>query len=42
VLKWLVGKNIDDIETIGLIMSDYYTEKEDLMRFVSNNLEYRR
>lgn len=40
VLKWLVGKNITDINVIGLIMSDYYTEKNDLMRFVKSNLDY--
>ncbi|MBN2368316.1 CpaF family protein [Candidatus Woesearchaeota archaeon] len=40
MLKWLVGKKIADIETIGLIMSDYYTEKEDLMKLARNNLDY--
>ncbi len=42
VLKWLVNKNIEDIETIGLIMSDYYTDKDALMRCVVNNTEYKR
>ncbi len=40
VLKWLVDKNITDIETIGLIMSDYYTEKDHLMSLVKNNKDY--
>jgi archaeal flagellar protein FlaI len=42
VLKWLVNKDVEDIETIGLIMSDYYTDKETLMNFVRNNLDYKR
>ncbi|MFH2020343.1 MAG: ATPase, T2SS/T4P/T4SS family, partial [archaeon] len=40
VLKWLVEKNIDDINMIGLIISDYYTEKDYLMSFVSQNKDY--
>ncbi len=40
ILKWLVSKDIEDINVIGLIMSDYYTEKEHLMGFVSRNLDY--
>ena len=40
VLKWLVNKNITDINVIGLIMSDYYTEKEHLMTFIKTNKDY--
>ncbi len=40
VLRWIVNKNIEDINIIGLIISDYYTEKEDLMRLVRSNLDY--
>jgi flagellar protein FlaI len=31
VLKWLVKNKIKDVNEIGLIMSDYYTDKDDLM-----------
>ena len=40
VLKWLVTKNIEDINAIGLIMSDYYTEREYLMGIVRSNQNY--
>ena len=40
ILKWMTSKNIADINKIGLIMSDYYTEKEELMKLVRNNLGY--
>ena len=40
VLKWLTNKDITEINTIGLVMSDYYTEKDDLMGLVRNNLDY--
>ena len=40
VLKWLVTKNITDIDTVGMIMSDYYTEKDYLMGLVKRNQMY--
>jgi archaeal flagellar protein FlaI len=40
VLKWLVNKDIKDINVIGLVMSDYYTEKEYLMNIVRSNSDY--
>jgi archaeal flagellar protein FlaI len=40
VLKWLVSKNITDINIIGLILSDYYTEKNHLMNLVKSNKDY--
>jgi flagellar protein FlaI len=40
VLRWLVNKNISDINTIGLIMSDYYTEKNHLLAIVNSNQNY--
>ncbi len=41
VLKWIVDKDISDIHTIGLVMSDYYTEKEHLMSLVRSNRDYK-
>ncbi|MBN1502528.1 CpaF family protein [Candidatus Woesearchaeota archaeon] len=35
ILKWLVKNNITDINTIGLIMSDYFTDKDKLMQSVT-------
>lgn len=40
ILRWLVKKNISDINKIGLIMSDYYTEKEHLLNLVTRNKNY--
>jgi archaeal flagellar protein FlaI len=40
VLQWLLDKDINDINKIGLIMSDYYTEKEHLMRIIKSNQDY--
>ncbi|NTV22898.1 MAG: CpaF family protein [Nanoarchaeota archaeon] len=40
VLKWLVAKQVYDINQIGLIMSDYYTDKDYLMGLVKENKEY--
>ncbi len=35
ILKWLVKNRITDINEIGLLMSDYYTNKEDLLAKVT-------
>jgi flagellar protein FlaI len=40
VLQWLVAKNITDINVIGLIMSDYYTDNARLMTIVRRNGDY--
>jgi len=40
VLRWLASKNITDINIIGLIMSDYYTERQYLMSLVKTNKNY--
>jgi archaeal flagellar protein FlaI len=40
VLKWLVSRQITDITTVGLIMSDYYTEREHLMGLVRSGQDY--
>lgn len=35
ILKWLVQQNISDVNEIGLIMSDYYSDKSYLLKKVS-------
>jgi len=40
LLKWLVNKKIFDINTIGSVMSDYYTEKTELLNKVAGNKDY--
>ncbi len=32
ILKWIVSKGIRDVNEIGLIMSDYYTDKANLLK----------
>lgn len=34
VLKWLVKKNITDVNGFGKVIATYYTNKESLMRFI--------
>ena len=41
VLEWLVRQNIMDINDIGLILSDYYTEKQHIMSLVKTNSNYK-
>jgi len=41
VLQWLVNQNIMDINDIGLILSDYYTEKQHIMSLVKTNSSYK-
>jgi len=37
VLKWLVKQNINTVDTVGRAMAEYYTNKDNLMRFVKKN-----
>ena len=37
VLKWLVKKNIDTVDTVGRVMAEYYTNKDNLMDYVKRN-----
>ncbi len=40
VLKYLVKQNINSVETVGTIMAEYYTNKDNLMKFVSKNKNF--
>ena len=37
VLKWLVKRNIDTVDSVGRIMAEYYTNKDSLMGYVKKN-----
>ena len=37
VLKYLVDKNINTVDTVGKIMAEYYTDKDALMKAVIHN-----
>jgi hypothetical protein len=36
-LKYLVNKKIDTVDGVGRIMAEYYTDKDNLMKFVNKN-----
>ncbi len=37
VLKWLVKQDISTVDGVGRVMAKYYTDKENLMKFVKAN-----
>ncbi len=37
VLRYLVNQNIESVDSVGRIMAEYYTNKENLMKFVKLN-----
>ncbi|MBI2128784.1 type II/IV secretion system ATPase subunit [Candidatus Woesearchaeota archaeon] len=37
VLKYLVGNKINTVESVGRVMAEYYTDKDNLMAFVNKN-----
>jgi len=37
VLKWLVKNNINTVDTVGRVMAEYYTNKDNLMDHVKRN-----
>jgi flagellar protein FlaI len=40
VLKYLVEKNIDDVDGVGRIVAEYYTNKVNLMHYVNTNKDF--
>lgn len=37
ILKYLVKNNVDTVDGVGRVMAEYYTDKKNLMKFVSKN-----
>ena len=37
ILKWLVKNNINTVDTVGRVMAEYYTNKDNLMDYVKRN-----
>ncbi len=42
VLKWLVKQNIDTVDTVGEIIAEYYTNEDNLLKFVRQNKPFKR
>ncbi len=42
ILNYLLKHNIDTVDDVGRIMAEYYTDKENLMKFVNANKEFLR
>jgi len=40
VLNYLVRKNIDDVDGVGRVVAEYYTDKDNLMRYVTSNSDF--
>jgi flagellar protein FlaI len=40
VLKYLVKRKIDTIDNVGKIMAEYYTNKDNIMKFVNKNKSF--
>ena len=37
VLKWLVKQNINTVDGVGKVMAEYYTDSDNLMKYVKKN-----
>ncbi|MCX6710325.1 MAG: type II/IV secretion system ATPase subunit [Candidatus Woesearchaeota archaeon] len=40
ILNWLVNQNLKSIDEVGLVMAEYYTDKDNLMKFVKANRKF--
>jgi flagellar protein FlaI len=40
VLNYLVKKNIDDVDGVGRIVAEYYTDKVNLMKYINTNKDF--
>jgi flagellar protein FlaI len=41
ILKWLVRHDISEINDVGKVMAEFYTRKDNLMKFVNKNVPFR-
>lgn len=41
VLKWIAKQNINTVDSVGRVMAEYYTNKDNLMKFVRSNKPFR-
>lgn len=41
ILKYLVQKEIETVDGVGRIMAEFYTDKDNLMKFVNKNEDFR-
>lgn len=41
VLRYLVSQNIDTVDGVGRIMAEYYTNKDNIMKFIKNNQAFK-
>jgi len=39
VLKWLVENKVDTVDGVGMVVSEYYTNKEELLKIVEKKLK---
>ncbi len=37
ILKWLAKNSINTVDTVGRVMAEYYTNKDNLMKYVKSN-----
>ena len=37
ILKWLAKNNVNTVDTVGRVMAEYYTNKDNLMSYVKRN-----
>lgn len=37
ILNWMVSKNIEDVNSVGKIVSEYYRDKERILKIVTSN-----
>jgi hypothetical protein len=40
VLDYLVKKNIDDVDGVGRVVAEYYTDKDNLMKYISGDKDF--
>ncbi|MBD3163918.1 hypothetical protein GF323_01850 [Candidatus Woesearchaeota archaeon] len=41
ILNWLVKHEINDTDEVGRIMAEFYTKKDNLMRYVNKNIPFK-
>ncbi len=40
ILKYLINNSIEDVDSVGRVMAEYYTDKSNLMKYVNTNKKF--
>ena len=40
ILKWMIKQQVKSVDSVGRVVAEYYTDPDNLMKFVRNNKKF--